>query len=600
MNECKASCGGGNAPARSLITPVKIAAAIAAALPLATHATQIARDANAEIIRQQSGRTIYIYRQSGSITVTEAGTVDILLVGGGGGGGASYSSDDRFTGGGGGGGGVLYSQSVAVSPGTYSITVGNGGAVGENGGNTTAFDLTAYGGGAGGNGDKTTGNPGGNGASGGGAAHYEGNNDNGNDIAGGSVLYSSQGNLGNVGGVSSHQWAPGGGGGAGSPGMRGTGGIPGAGGDGVEIAIIGSGDYYGGGGAGRRSTRTSPSEAAKNVPGGNGGGGALENGVPQAGKDGLGGGGAGGAAGGSGVVIVAFTPSATVVDRGWFEGAGGDEVVTNKVSGFWEVSRIFRRSGTLTLVGSGTVDVLAVGGGGGGGTIDGTGTNPRGGAGGGGGGVVYYTNLIISAGTYAIEIGEGGGVSTNGFPTHGLGVTAFGGGAGADGSYQTNIDRKGKNGASGGGSTIYFNASSSTYGDEFPGGAAVYTAYGNLGNDGGVCKHAYAPGGGGGAGTSGGDGAGGVPGAGGAGVEVAIAAVGEYYGGGGAGYRYTGNKYQLAKGGLGGGGSLELQGEASPGEDGRGGGGCGGQRGGSGVFVIRYRLKPSATTIIMR
>ena len=89
MNECKASCGGGNAPARSLITPVKIAAAIAAALPLATHATQIARDANAEIIRQQSGRTIYIYRQSGSITVTEAGTVDILLVGGGGGGGAS-------------------------------------------------------------------------------------------------------------------------------------------------------------------------------------------------------------------------------------------------------------------------------------------------------------------------------------------------------------------------------------------------------------------------------------------------------------------------------------------------------------------------------
>lgn len=35
MNECKASCGGGNAPARSLITPVKIASTFLAAAVLA-------------------------------------------------------------------------------------------------------------------------------------------------------------------------------------------------------------------------------------------------------------------------------------------------------------------------------------------------------------------------------------------------------------------------------------------------------------------------------------------------------------------------------------------------------------------------------------
>ena len=35
MNECKASCGGGNAPARSPITPVKIASTFLAAALLA-------------------------------------------------------------------------------------------------------------------------------------------------------------------------------------------------------------------------------------------------------------------------------------------------------------------------------------------------------------------------------------------------------------------------------------------------------------------------------------------------------------------------------------------------------------------------------------
>ena len=78
---------------------------------------------------------------------------EITLVGGGGGGSA----------GGGGGGQVIYSDTeITISNQTYSISVGaggaagnsnitaNGGANGYNGGNTTAFGLTALGGGGGG------------------------------------------------------------------------------------------------------------------------------------------------------------------------------------------------------------------------------------------------------------------------------------------------------------------------------------------------------------------------------------------------------------------------------------------------------------------
>ncbi len=38
---------------------------------------------DAEFIRQDGGRMVYIYRQSGSIVVTKGGAVDLLLVGGG-------------------------------------------------------------------------------------------------------------------------------------------------------------------------------------------------------------------------------------------------------------------------------------------------------------------------------------------------------------------------------------------------------------------------------------------------------------------------------------------------------------------------------------
>ena len=76
------------------------------------------------------------------------GTIDILLVGGGGGGGSgNYGA-------GGGGGGFVVSTSVAVEAfRTYIVTVGAGGSLGANGGNSTFKDsaetlnIIAYGGG---------------------------------------------------------------------------------------------------------------------------------------------------------------------------------------------------------------------------------------------------------------------------------------------------------------------------------------------------------------------------------------------------------------------------------------------------------------------
>ena len=102
--------------------------------------------------------------QSGTLHVTGSGTIDVLLVGGGGGSGAPFdNSTDLFGSGGGGGGGVVYQTGIAVTEGSYAITVGAGGAGGgemksnkgtggpaSNGGNSIAFGITAYGGGAGG------------------------------------------------------------------------------------------------------------------------------------------------------------------------------------------------------------------------------------------------------------------------------------------------------------------------------------------------------------------------------------------------------------------------------------------------------------------
>ena len=85
-------------------------------------------------------------------------TFKVLIVGGGGGGASSGS------GGSGGGSQIYYLSGYTLTDGTYSLTIGSGGASGANGGTTSFLGFTATGGGYGGSNWN-----GANGANGGGA-----------------------------------------------------------------------------------------------------------------------------------------------------------------------------------------------------------------------------------------------------------------------------------------------------------------------------------------------------------------------------------------------------------------------------------------------
>ena len=266
------------------------------------------------------------------------------------------------------------------------------------------------------------------------------------------------------------------------------------------------------------------------------------------------------------------------------------------------------------VTGAGTFDVLLVGGGGGGGY--------KAGGGGGGGGVVYTQSIAVVDGLYSFSVGAGGhGAtqgnerSTNGGDTYGLGLCAYGGGAG--GTHYWN----GLTGGSGGGANVYdYNNGKEGFRSGAPGIAGQGYAGGSSTN---TLDHWRATGGGGGGagapavaiyfaegpnpnptlapttrvyGADGGDG-----------VAVSITGEEVYYGGGGGG---GGNRFVVtAHGGLGGGGqggvtpytasNYAAAGEA--GEPGTGGGGGGGGcyssyggaggDGGSGVAIIRF-LRP--------
>ena len=88
--------------------------------------------------------------KNGTLTVTEPGEIEILLVGGGGGGGENWINGGKtYYGGGGGAGGVIHKMAFQVSAGEWEVIIGAGGAVGVNGGKTMAFGMTAWGGGRG-------------------------------------------------------------------------------------------------------------------------------------------------------------------------------------------------------------------------------------------------------------------------------------------------------------------------------------------------------------------------------------------------------------------------------------------------------------------
>ena len=211
------------------------------------------------------------FLSSGTLKFTNLGSgtngIDVFLVGGGGSGGT----------GGGGGGYTKKSVVTSVRATAYSIVVGAGGAIGSdyrkgvNGGNSSAFGVTASGGKGGNN--------------------WYDSNSNGNGGAGGS-------GGGGFGGDS----APGGGGlngGNGRDGVRGAGGA----GQGTTTGEFGvaSATRYGGGGMGAGAYNDSNHSTAE------GGGSRCQNGVTNRG------GGGGGYAvnsntttgkGGSGIVII--------------------------------------------------------------------------------------------------------------------------------------------------------------------------------------------------------------------------------------------------------------------------------------------------------
>jgi hypothetical protein len=249
----------------------------------------------------------HTFRSTQTFTPQRPLTVDYLVVAGGGGGGGHNS------GGGGAGGlrstvtqtggnavGVNLETASSLTGGTsYTITVGAGGAGGQDArgtaGSNSVFSTITSNGGAGGGGANSGQAPLTGGGSGGG----------GSQGGAGSAGTTNQGFAG--GNSSSVNNSGGGGGGAGATGSPSSGVNGGNGGNGVATSISGSSVTYAGGGGGS-------SFAGSQGSGGSGGGGnaAYDSGA-GAGTVNLGGGGgssnrttSSGGAGGSGIVIVRY------------------------------------------------------------------------------------------------------------------------------------------------------------------------------------------------------------------------------------------------------------------------------------------------------
>lgn len=243
-----------------------------------------------------------VFTSSGTLGIA-SGTLkaDVLVVAGGGGGAGDQ-------GGGGGAGGYLTFTDRYFGAGTYTCTIGAGGAARTNGANSQLGSLTASVGGGGGKPYTQAGNSGGSGGGQGGSGS-----------GGGGAATSGQGNPGGAGSVG----GGGGGGGAGAAGSVG-GSNGGNGGIGLFTAISGSattgagqlsgGNYYfaGGGGGGNEGGTPSRTPGIGGLGGGGNGGDGNPVVAGAAGLASTGGGGGGGDlsaqqyAGGSGIIIVRY------------------------------------------------------------------------------------------------------------------------------------------------------------------------------------------------------------------------------------------------------------------------------------------------------
>lgn len=266
-----------------------------------------------------SGEALYVYTETGTefkFNLSNQSKAWILVVGGGGAGGYSQTTanlkNSYGAGGGGGGGGLIETNGISLPAGTYTITVGAGGAAPANGknggdGNPSVFAGSTGSGilfnALGGGGGAASGNAGSPGGSGGGGSYYT------SEKGGGAALNDgAQGNAGGAGGAKGGGAGGGGADGAGNPitsdyhaGQGGVGIISAIEGPSVMYAAGGGGgsnDYMGSGGAGDGTGNGAGATAATAGANGRGGGGGGGNGRSGCRP---------GAKGGSGIVIIRVT-----------------------------------------------------------------------------------------------------------------------------------------------------------------------------------------------------------------------------------------------------------------------------------------------------
>jgi hypothetical protein len=266
---------------------------------------------------------------------------------------------------------------------------------------------------------------------------------------------------------------------------------------------------------------------------------------------------------------------------------GGDLITTSGSYKIHTFTTVGTSSFTISSVGSTpSIEYLIVGGGGAGGSNNNCG-------GGGAGGLIYNT-ASLSAGAYAVTIGQSGSVASgvsngnNGGDSTFNGLIALGGGGGGGSTAGSNGGSGGGNGGGGFSGTGTVSAI----------GLQPTSSYGGFGNNGGASAGAssYPGGGGGGAGAAGNNGSGANGGNGGIGKAYAFAGALTYYAGGGGGSLNPGTP---GTGGLGGGGNgVSSNPSAGANATGYGSGGGGGLSAGSGgvggagspgIILIKYR-----------
>ena len=316
---------------------------------------------------------IRTFTSSGTLTVSDGGSLDYLVVGGGGGGGGQS--------GGGGGGGEFRTGSFSVAPDEiFTVTRGAGGGVngndrGSNGVTSSLISgsnsVSAFGGGGGGailnngrgNGGANTGSAGGNG--------WNSAFTNSPVVAGGNGGTGGQWGLEDRGG--------GGGGGAGGNGGNGVlNSSGGNGGVGLSSSISGVATFYAGGGGG-----ATPNNNVSGLGGLGGGGkggadyGSWTRATAGAPNTGGGGGGAddGPGIGGSGIVIVRYISSSAlenVSGNNQWTGAItlGTDIAIASLAGELTLSGAITGGFGITKVGAG---ILTFGPAGGGGSLAGVG-----------------------------------------------------------------------------------------------------------------------------------------------------------------------------------------------------------------------------------